>query len=68
MSSVKLPPVESWPSVRGVCKQLDISQPYVHRLLVAGRLRGVRTSLGWLLNPESVTQFVESQSSRKRAR
>jgi hypothetical protein len=68
---VAIPSVE-WPSVRDVMRDLDMSQVYVNRLVNQGRLRAVRTRLGWLVDPESVAEFraareARPQSQRKRS-
>jgi excisionase family DNA binding protein len=55
-----------WPSVRDVCDQLHISQPYVHQLIVRGRLQIVRTRVGILVNPESVSHFAATRKPRVR--
>lgn len=58
--------VVSWPSVRDVARQLDVSQGYVFRLLHSQppRLRAVRTRIGYLLDPASVAEFEAERTTR----
>ncbi len=60
--------VAEWPSVRDVVRELDLSQVYVNRLVRLGRLRAVRTRLGWLVDPASVAAFETERAARKAAR
>jgi len=55
-----------WPAIRDVMRQLDVSQPYVLRLIQAGRIRAYRTRLGWLVDPRSVRAFEERRAARRR--
>jgi excisionase family DNA binding protein len=57
--------VAEWPAIRDVTRQLDMSQPYVTRLIHSGRLQAVRTRLGWLVNPESVAAFAAERTARQ---
>gem|GEM_PF-6770142 len=63
-------PVAEWPSIRDIVRELDLSQPYVNRLVRSGALHGVRTRLGWLIDPESVKTYARERaaSPRRRAR
>jgi excisionase family DNA binding protein len=53
-----------WPSVTEVCKRLDVSRPYVARLIASGRLRIVRTHLGMLVDPRSVEEYAVARKPR----
>jgi excisionase family DNA binding protein len=44
--------VATWLTVRQVCRQLDLGQPWVGRLIASGRLRAERTALGYFVDPE----------------
>jgi excisionase family DNA binding protein len=59
-------PVEiiEWPNVRDVAQQLNVSAPYVNRLIHLGRLQAVRTRLGFLVNPESAATFDAARAAR----
>jgi ribosomal protein S13 len=54
-----------WPSVRDVVRELDLSQPYVNRLVRSGALRGIRTRLGWLVDPDSVKTYARQRAERR---
>jgi len=56
-----------WPAVRDVGRQLDLSLPYVNHLIHRQQLSGVRTRLGWLVDPESVRAY-EAQRQGTKAR
>jgi hypothetical protein len=57
-----------WPSVRDVCRILDVTQPWVHALIKAGKLRIVRTRVGILVEPHSVELVVAQRTARTRER
>jgi len=61
-------PVAEWPAVRDVVRELDLSQVYVNRLVRQGRLRAVRTRLGWLVDPESVQAYARERAQRRAVR
>jgi len=58
-------PVAEWPAVRDVVRELDLSQVYINRLVRQGRLRAVRTRLGWLVDPESVKTYARQRAERR---
>ncbi|HEX9414874.1 MAG TPA: excisionase family DNA-binding protein [Ktedonobacterales bacterium] len=58
--------IAQWPSIRDVCGQLNVTQPYVYRLLMRGKMRFVRTRVGILVDPESVAQFVANRKPPRR--
>ncbi len=57
-----------WPAVRDVMRQLDLSQPYITKLIHRQRLAAVRTRLGWLVDPDSVRAFDAHRQARKAAK
>jgi hypothetical protein len=59
--------VAAWPSIRDVVRELDLSQVYINRLVRQGRLRAVRTRLGWLVDPASVAALEAERVARKAA-
>jgi hypothetical protein len=59
--------IASWPSVRDVTRQLDLSQVYVNRLISRGVIHAVRTRIGWLVDPESVRVYASERAARKAA-
>ncbi|HKB48963.1 MAG TPA: hypothetical protein VKC57_14765 [Ktedonobacterales bacterium] len=54
--------VSTWLTVRQVTRRLDLSQPYVSRLIGAGRLSAVRTPLGYFVDPESVAALKAARA------
>jgi hypothetical protein len=57
-----------WPSVRDVCRILDVTQPWVHVLIKSGKLRIVRTRVGILVDPRSVEEVAAQRKARARER
>ena len=55
-----------WVKIRDVMDRLHISRQYVMQLMDAGRLRGVKTPLGWLVDPASVEAFEAGRKARQR--
>jgi hypothetical protein len=60
--------VAEWVAIRDVVRQLDVSQPYVNRLIHQQRLHAIRTRLGWLVDPVSVAAFERQREGRQRKR
>jgi hypothetical protein len=61
-------PVAEWPAVRDVVRELDLSQVYINRLVRQGRLRAVRTRLGWLVDPKSVRAYAQERAEKRAGR
>ena len=57
--------IANWPKLRDVQERLGYAHPYTLGLLRAGRLRGVRTRLGWLIDPASVEEFIAERAARE---
>jgi excisionase family DNA binding protein len=57
-----------WVSVRDVCQMLGVTQPWVHVLIKAGKLRIVRTRVGILVDPRSVEEVAAQRKARTRER
>ena len=53
--------IESWLSPSEAGRLLGTSGQWVTRLARTGKLDGVRTSLGWLVNPEEVDRLAEER-------
>ena len=56
--------VESWLSPSQAGRVLGTSGQWVTHLARTGKLRGVRTALGWLVDPEDVERMAEKRRSR----
>jgi hypothetical protein len=57
--------VVAWPAVRDVVRETQLSQTRISQLIHTGRLRAVRTRLGWLVDPESVVVFEAERAARR---
>lgn len=51
-------------SVGQVARRLELSPGRIHQLIASGRLRAVRTALGWIVDPESVDDLVAQRAGR----
>ena len=59
-------PIEEWPGVDEVATRLGKGQRHVHDMLNDGRLKGIRTRVGWIVHPACVERVArEEDSSRK---
>lgn len=54
--------IENWLSPSEAGKLLGTSGQWVTQLARSGRLDGVRTSLGWLVNPEDVDRLARERT------
>jgi excisionase family DNA binding protein len=57
--------IANWAAARDVQARLGFSGPYVNKLVRTGRLRAVRTRLGWLIDPQSVEAFAAARSAQR---
>lgn len=53
---------ENWMSVKQVAERLDKSRQGVRHMAEARKIRGVKTSIGWLLDPASVEDLAAKRS------
>jgi len=60
--------VVTWPSITDVTRQAGISPTRVRQLIAAGRLRAVKTQLGYLIDPDSLSQWQAYRAARKAVR
>lgn len=63
MTTIVIGPGWIGPSAAG--RRLGCSVQWVRRLLSEGRLRGTRTALGWLIDPESVDELLAARASSR---
>lgn len=54
--------IEDWLSPSEAGKLLGTSGQWVTQLARTGRLDGIRTSLGWLVNPEDVDRVAKERT------
>lgn len=57
--------VESWLSPSQAARVLGTSGQWVTHLARTRELHGVKTALGWLLDPESVNRMADERSRGK---
>lgn len=55
---INLQELETWHSVQSARKELHLSRQGVRNLLERGELLGVKTRVGWLIDPASVRAFA----------
>jgi hypothetical protein len=60
--------VERWLSAGEAGHKLGTSGTWVTRLAREGRIDGIHTSLGWLVDPKSVDKEARRRSQRRRRR
>ncbi len=58
--------VEGWLSAGEAGRQLGTSSTWVNRLARSGKIDGVHTSLGWLVEPKSVQREARRRSQRQK--
>jgi DNA-binding Lrp family transcriptional regulator len=61
---VKLRDLENWMSIGQVSRKLGRSRQGVLNIVDEGRIRGVKTQIGWLLDPASVEEFAEREGKK----
>lgn len=62
ISDKKLREIATWPGSTEVAQRLGVSRQWVHRLHQTGKLRGVVTAAGLILDPESVEQYAQRKA------
>ncbi len=53
--------IGEWPGVGEVATQLGKSQHHIHEMLDEGRLKGIRTRVGWLIHPACVERVAREE-------
>ncbi len=61
---VELRELECWLTAGQTARELECSVQWVRALLEAGRLRGCRTRLGWLVDPQSLELYRRERGGR----
>jgi hypothetical protein len=62
---VKLKELENWMGVGQMSKRLGRSRQGVINLLDEGRIRAVKTQIGWLADPEDVERFAREHGVKE---
>ena len=50
--------IGEWPGVGEVATRLGTSQHHIHDMLDDGRLKGIRTRVGWIIHPACVERVA----------
>ncbi len=53
--------IGDWPGVGEVAARLSMDQQHIHDMLDDGRLKGIRTRLGWIVHPACVERVAREQ-------
>ncbi len=59
---ISIEDLERWHSVQSAREELSLSRQGVRNLLERGDLNGVKTRVGWLIDPNSVRAFALLQA------
>lgn len=59
--------IEGWWSPSEAGRVLETSGQWVTHLARTGQVRGVKTSLGWLVDPEDVEALAKEKKRKQRA-
>ena len=57
--------IGDWPGVGEVATRLGKGQQHVHDMLDDGRLKGIRTHLGWIVHPACVERVAREEDSSR---
>ena len=55
--------IGEWPGVGEVATRLGKGQQHVHDMLNDGRLKGIRTRVGWIVHPACVERVSRQEDS-----
>ena len=53
--------IGEWPGVGEVATQLGTNQHHIHDMLDDGRLKGIRTRVGWIIHPACVERVARKE-------
>lgn len=62
---MKLKDLEGWMGVGQVSSRLGRSRQGVINLLDEGRIRAVKTPIGWLVDPDGVERFAREHNKKE---
>ena len=57
--------IGEWPGVGEVATRLGKGQRHVHDMLDDGRLKGIRTRVGWIVHPACVERVAREEDSSR---
>jgi hypothetical protein len=53
--------IGEWPGVGEVATRLGTNQHHIHDMLDDGRLKGIRTRVGWIIHPACVERVARKE-------
>ena len=53
--------IEEWPGVDDAASRLGKTQQTIHSMLDDGRLKGIRTRVGWIIHPACVERVAREE-------
>ncbi len=53
--------IGEWPGVGEVATELGKTQQHIHNMLNDGRLKGIRTRVGWIIHPACVERVAREE-------
>ena len=53
--------IGEWPGVGEVATRLGKTEHRTHEMLDEGRLKGIRTSIGWIVHPACVERVIREE-------
>ena len=53
--------IGEWPGVEEVASRLDKTHQHIHNMLNDGRLKGIRTRVGWIIHPACVERVAREE-------
>ena len=54
--------IGEWPGVGEVATRLDTNHHHIHDMLDDGRLKGIRTRVGWIIHPACVERVAHKDN------
>ncbi len=54
--------IGEWPGVSEVATRLGKNQHHIHDMLDDGRLKGIRTRVGWIIHPACVERVAREEN------
>ena len=56
---------ENWLSVKDASDRIGISRQAVHKRLEDGKMRAVKTRIGWLIDPDAVEKAAQERKGEE---
>lgn len=56
---------EKWLSVKDASDRIGISRQAVHKRLEDGKMRAVKTRIGWLIDPDAVEKAAQERKGEE---